>query len=188
MRSAVFLDRDGVLNRSVRRSHTEYGSPRRLEELEILPGVREAFGLIKKIGFLTIVVTNQPEISRGFLSVADLDAIHGYLRDRLPIDDIYVCQDDDGARCSCRKPKPGMLLSAAEKWRIDLGQSFLVGDRAKDIQAGRAAGVTTILVGAEESALLDPPLVAPDLLGAVLLISAQDQDRQSAVNLNDRGA
>lgn len=143
----MFLDRDGVLTRTVVRPHTQYGSPRSLDELELLPGVTEAVALLKRLGMKVIVVTNQPEVSRGLLREEDLRAMHVTLRASTDIDDIYVCIHDDGDDCACRKPRPGMLLEAARKWDIDLGRSFMVGDRWRDVDAGLAAGCTTLFIG-----------------------------------------
>jgi len=142
---AVFLDRDGVLNRAPTRGGRPL-SPSRLEEVELLPGVPEACARLREEGFGLIVVTNQPEVARGRLSREAVEAIHAFLRDRLPLDDVRVCYHDDGAGCDCRKPKPGMLLAAAAAWGIDLRRSFMVGDRWRDIEAGRRAGCTTVFI------------------------------------------
>lgn len=142
---AVFLDRDGVLNRALVRGGRPL-SPSRLEEVELLPGVPEACTRLYDGGFHLIVVTNQPEVARGRLSRDAVEAIHEFLRGRLPLDDVRVCYHDDGAGCDCRKPKPGMLLAAAEAWGIDLSRSFMVGDRWRDIEAGRRAGCTTVFI------------------------------------------
>jgi len=140
---AVFLDRDGVINRAVMRAGTPH-PPTSVAELEILPGVAEAIARLRGAGYQAVVVTNQPDIARGTTSRAQVDAIHEYLRERLPLDDIRVCPHDDADGCQCRKPKPGLLLSAPE---FDMAASAIVGDRWRDIEAGRAAGVgVTILV------------------------------------------
>ena len=171
MRRAVFLDRDGVVNKSVPRLHTHYGSPRHFNELVLMPGVREAIDLIKEMNFLIVVVTNQPEVARGLLAADELDAMHSYISRALPIDDIFVCPHDDEAGCECRKPKPGMLLVAAEKWDIDLSRSFLVGDRPTDMGAAHAVGAQGILVGPAEFETKDSVMSARDLLEAGHLIS-----------------
>jgi D-glycero-D-manno-heptose 1,7-bisphosphate phosphatase len=145
LKRAVFLDRDGVLNRALERDGKPY-PPRNPEELEILPGVPEALALLKARGFLLIVVTNQPDVARGTLPRELLDAIHARLTAELPLDDIFICPHDDADACACRKPKPGLLLEAASKHGIDLASSFMVGDRWRDIDAGHAAGCTPILI------------------------------------------
>lgn len=142
---AVFLDRDGVLNRAPVRGGRPL-SPSRLEEVELLPGVPKACARLHDGGFGLIVVTNQPEVARGRLSREAVEAIHEFLRGRVLLDDVRVCYHDDSAGCDCRKPKPGMLLAAAEVWGIDLSRSFMVGDRWRDIEAGRRAGCSTVFI------------------------------------------
>ena len=144
-RRAVFLDRDGVLNRALVREGLPY-PPHCAEEVEILPGVAGALADLRRAGFLLLVVTNQPDIARGTLAADMLGKIHAHLRTELPLDGICVCPHDDADRCACRKPQPGMLLAAAQEWSVDLPASFMVGDRWRDIEAGRRAGCTTVLV------------------------------------------
>jgi D-glycero-D-manno-heptose 1,7-bisphosphate phosphatase len=143
---AVFLDRDGVLNRAIVRNGKPY-PPRDLKEFVMTHGARTALEELKREGFLLIVVTNQPDIARGKTSRADVDKINARLGARLPLDAIEVCEHDDTQQCDCRKPKPGMILRAGEKFGVDLGGSFMVGDRWRDIEAGRRAGCRTILIG-----------------------------------------
>ncbi|PYT52432.1 MAG: HAD family hydrolase [Acidobacteria bacterium] len=145
MRRAVFLDRDGVLNRALIRDGRPY-SPSGLPEVEILSGVPEACQRLRRDGFLLVVVTNQPEVARGHLTRQTVEEIHGLLRSRIPLDDVRVCYHDDLDGCDCRKPRPGMLLAAARDLNIDLSRSFVVGDRWRDIEAGRRAGCRTILI------------------------------------------
>jgi D-glycero-D-manno-heptose 1,7-bisphosphate phosphatase len=144
-RRAVFLDRDGVINLAVVRD----GAPRppsSLSELEILPGVPEALARLKAAGFRLIVVTNQPDVSRGLLSRESVDAVNAHLSMRLPIDEIRTCWHDDADRCSCRKPEPGLLLDAAREAGLDLSSCYMVGDRWRDIGAGKAAGCATVFI------------------------------------------
>lgn len=143
---AVFLDRDGVLNANVERDGRPV-APWRLEDYEILPGVGEAVSALKRAGFLTVVVTNQPDIATGRSAPATLEAMHDKLRRHVEIDDIRICPHVDADSCACRKPKPGMLLEAAADHAIALERSWLVGDRWRDIAAGHAAGCRSILVG-----------------------------------------
>ena len=147
MRRAVFLDRDGVINRALTRDGKPY-PPTMLEEFEILPGVVEACARLKQAGFLLVVATNQPDVGRGTLAQSTVEALHEHLRQRIPLDRIEVCyHPGQGASdCDCRKPKPGMLLRAAKELDIDLAQSWMVGDRWRDIDAGHAAGCRTILI------------------------------------------
>jgi D-glycero-D-manno-heptose 1,7-bisphosphate phosphatase len=145
VRPAIFLDRDGVLNRHVVRNGRDV-SPRRLEDFHLLPGVAKAVELLKQAGFLAVVVTNQPDVARGFLNPAHLDCMHERLREGVSVDAIYTCCHDDADGCDCRKPKPGLLLRAAKEWRISLSDSFFLGDSWKDIEAGRGVSCTTVLV------------------------------------------
>jgi D-sedoheptulose 7-phosphate isomerase len=144
-RRAVFLDRDGVINRAFVRDGRPFPPPTQ-QELEVLPGVPEALRELKSQGYQLIVVTNQPDVGRGMLSRQTLDAMHQTLLASLPLDDILVCCHTDQENCDCRKPKPGMLLEAARKHNIDLSASFMVGDRWRDIDAGYNAGCKTILI------------------------------------------
>jgi len=142
---AVFLDRDGVLNRAVVRDNKPY-PPSGVHELEILPGVREALLRLRTAGFLLIVVTNQPDVARGTTSQGAVERINEALATTLPIDEFRTCYHDSSANCACRKPKPGMLLDAAGKWNIDLSRSFMIGDRWRDTEAGDAAGCQTMFI------------------------------------------
>ena len=147
MRRAVFLDRDGVLNRAVVREGKPY-PPSTVEDLEVLPGVVEACEHLRQAGFLLIVATNQPDVARGQLRQDVVEAIHAALRIRVPLDDIRVCYHSELDRCACRKPEPGLLVEAARCWEVALADSFLVGDRWKDIEAGRRAGCKTVFIDA----------------------------------------
>ena len=155
---AVFLDRDGVLNRAILREGKPH-PPDTVEELEILPDVPEALAALKAGGFLLLVVTNQPDVARGTKQRSVVEAIHSTLAAALPIDDFFVCYHDDPDGCDCRKPKPGLMVQAAGKYGIDLGASYLIGDRWRDIDAGRAAGCRAIWIdrGYSERGPSEPP-------------------------------
>lgn len=145
-RRAVFLDRDGVVNRAIVRDGKPY-PPADLSQLDVFPDVAEALGRLKAAGYRLIVVTNQPDVARGVQSRAAVEAIHAELLARgLPIDDFRVCYHDDQDGCECRKPKSGLLLAAAREDGLDLASSFLVGDRWRDVEAGKRAGCTTIFI------------------------------------------
>ena len=118
-RRAVFLDRDGVLNRAVVRDRKPY-PPSAVEDLELLPGVPAALERLRRLGFLLLVVTNQPDVARGDQSRAVVDALNAALARRLPLDDVLVCFHDDADACDCRKPLPGLLLHGARRYRVDL--------------------------------------------------------------------
>ena len=145
MNRAVFLDRDGVINRTHIRERKPY-PPIGLSEIEILPGVAQALLALRKAGFLLIVVTNQPDVARGSTSREAVEEINNHLASRLAIDEIYTCFHDNKDGCDCRKPLPGSLLAAAKKHRIDLKASYMVGDRWRDIEAGQRAGCKTIFI------------------------------------------
>ena len=145
MMRAVFLDRDGVLNRAIVRDGKPY-SPGSLEEVEILPGVREPLERLRAAGFLTVVVTNQPDVAAGRQQREVVEGINGYLQSKLPIDAVKVCYHGDMDGCDCRKPKPGMVLAAARELGIDVGRSFLVGDRWRDVAAAQAAGCQALFI------------------------------------------
>jgi transaldolase len=145
MGQAIFLDRDGVINRAIVRDGKPY-PPAGLDELEILQDVPLALRKLKEAGYRLIVVTNQPDVARGKQSKSVVEQIHKKLFDVLPIDDILVCYHDDSDQCDCRKPAPGLLFRAAKQYDIDLNSSFMIGDRWRDIQAGQSAGCTTIWI------------------------------------------
>ena len=145
LKPAVFLDRDGVLNEAVTRDGKPY-PPASAAEMQITSDAAPALARLRELGMTLIVVTNQPDVRRGTQSVAAVEAIHERLRQSLPVDDFFTCFHDDGDACGCRKPKPGLILQASARHRLDLSRSFLVGDRWRDIDAGRAAGCRTIWI------------------------------------------
>jgi D-glycero-D-manno-heptose 1,7-bisphosphate phosphatase len=145
MHRAVFLDRDGVLNRAELRNG-KLAPPWSPADVVILPGAAAACAALRAAGYLLIVVTNQPDVSRKTQRRTTVEAINAAIRARVPLDDFRVCYHDDRDGCRCRKPRPGLLLAAAKDWGIDLRRSFLIGDRWKDIQAARNAGCRGLLV------------------------------------------
>lgn len=145
LRRAVFLDRDGVINRALVRDGRPF-PPGRIEELEILPGVREALSRLRDAGFRLVVVTNQPDVARGTQRREVIEAMHASLAAALPIDEFRVCPHDDRDGCACRKPKAGMLEDAARGADLSLSDSFMVGDRWRDVEAGQRAGCTTVFI------------------------------------------
>ena len=148
MRRAVFLDRDGTLNLLVPRPDGTWASPRSPAEFKLVEGISRQVERLRSAGFLAILATNQPDLARGFLDSQVLEAMHQELMKQAPLDGIMVCAHDDADNCLCRKPRPGMLMQAAERWEIDLPGSFMVGDSWKDMEAARAAGVKDILINA----------------------------------------
>jgi D-glycero-D-manno-heptose 1,7-bisphosphate phosphatase len=143
-RSAIFLDRDGILNKVIRRNG-RISSPWSIGEFEI---IHKASGLVnaaKKKNYLVIVITNQPDVARGNMTMTDLETMNRLVRESFSIDDLGVCTSADDSDFR-RKPNPGMIFEMADKWGIALGDSFFVGDGEKDIIAARRAGVKTILL------------------------------------------
>lgn len=148
MKRAVFFDRDGVINPVVMRGDV-VASPRTFDEFTLYDDVAEEMARLKAAGFRIIVVTNQPDIARGKMTVAELERMHALLRAQLPVDDIIVCPHDDSDRCQCRKPLAGMLLAAAEHDGLDVSCSYLIGDSWKDMGAAQRAGCCGILLAKE---------------------------------------
>ncbi|EWY42515.1 D-alpha,beta-D-heptose 1,7-bisphosphate phosphatase [Skermanella stibiiresistens SB22] len=172
--AAVFLDRDGVLNRALVRDGKAF-APRRLQDFRLLPGSAAAVATLRRAGFPTIVVTNQPDIGNKLVDPAIVAAMNDRLRRRAPVDDILVCPHGQTEGCSCRKPKPGLLRDAAARHGIDLSISYMVGDRWSDVAAGRQAGCFTILIdrGYREGCPERPDAVVATLPAAVALILAR---------------
>jgi len=163
---AVFLDRDGVINRASERDGLPY-PPASLADFEILPEVPAACAKLKAADFLLVVATNQPDVGRGTLDQSVVESIHAHMMNVLPIDRVEVCfhSGKDPNECDCRKPKPGMLLRAARELGLGLAQSWMVGDRWRDVDCGRAAGCKTIFIdrGYAEELRQKPDFSACDL-------------------------
>lgn len=144
-RRAVFLDRDGVLNRAIVRDGKPF-APHSLDAFEILPGVPGALARLRAAGFLNVVVTNQPDVAAGKAQRSDIEAMHAQLLKTLALDAVKVCYHAEADHCACRKPRPGMLLEAARELGIDLAASFLVGDRWRDVGAAQTAGCRALFI------------------------------------------
>jgi D-glycero-D-manno-heptose 1,7-bisphosphate phosphatase len=173
---AVFLDRDGVLTIPLFRNGRSF-APLRLEDFELYPDIAGPLKALKQRGFLLVVVTNQPEVGRGRLDPETLREMHRRLSAALPVDVIKVCPHTPEDRCNCRKPLAGMLLEAATEFEICLPASYMVGDRAGDIDAGHAAGCRSIFVDLGYTAEMpprEPDAVVPSLQGAVDWILANE--------------
>jgi D-glycero-D-manno-heptose 1,7-bisphosphate phosphatase len=163
-RRAVFLDRDGVLNRAFRDAAGTLRPPSSPAAFELLEGAAEACARLRAAGFVLVVATNQPDVARGTQERDVVEQINAALRRVLPLDAVFTCYHDDEDDCACRKPLPGMLIAAAEELGILLEQSFMVGDRERDVEAGRRAGCRTVLVGEERA---EADFRAPSLLASV---------------------
>lgn len=180
MNKAAFLDRDGVINR---KAPTEDEYITCWEQMHIIPGVGEAIALLNRAGFRVIVVSNQRCVAKGLVTISDLDAMHQQMRHELRevganIDGVYYCPHEEQPPCSCRKPEPGMLLSAAEEHQVNLQSSWMIGDSEKDVEAGRSAGCRTVRIlrpGATANGRAD--LVARSLLEAVHQILRLEENR-----------
>jgi D-glycero-D-manno-heptose 1,7-bisphosphate phosphatase len=172
--AALFFDRDGVINKVI--NSENFRGPRCVEEVFISEGILEILSLSKFLGFSNLVVTNQPDVSRGHLSVESLQSIHNLVMHHLPnIDAIITCPHASSDWCICRKPKDGMLRVAGQEFNIDLSRSFMIGDRWVDIEAGRSAGVKTVLVEREYSWLSTSSGVPPAELIPDFVISHTDR-------------
>ena len=143
-RPAVFLDRDGVLAREIVRDGTAY-APTRVEDFVLVPDAAEQVQRLHEAGFLCVVFTNQPELASGELLPSDLDEMHRQLRAAVPVHDIFFCPHHRSEGCRCYKPALGMIEDAVARWNVDLAASYVVGDRWRDVDAGRAAGCYAIL-------------------------------------------
>ena len=178
MRKAIFLDRDGVINKVIIKNGLPH-SPPSFVQLQILSGVKESILMLHKLNFICIVVTNQPDVSRGKIEKKIVIKMNNYLKDNLKLDDFFVCYHDDHDNCICRKPKPGLLLDAVKKWDVDLKKSYMIGDRWKDIEAGNSAGCKTIFIDCnyKEAKPKKTNFTTDSLVNAVHLIE-QDQDRK----------
>lgn len=170
MKPAIFLDRDGVLNK-------EKSYITSLEQLEIFSYTKRCINGLHKMGYLAIVISNQSAIARGMMTENGLENIHGYMKKELLLDAIYYCphyyqegkMTEYNIKCHCRKPETGMIEQAIKDFSIDLNHSYFVGDRATDIQTGKNMGIKTVLLKSgykqwQEALVLEPDLVCDDLI------------------------
>lgn len=149
-KKAVFLDRDGVINKVVyHKEVNKPSSPWRFDEFKIISGIKSPLEKLNKKGFVLFIITNQPDITKGLIEKGLTEKINEILIKEFPIKEILVCHHQDHHNCDCRKPKPGMIIKLAKKYNIGLEDSFLIGDNWKDIEAGKSAGCKTILINAE---------------------------------------
>jgi D-glycero-D-manno-heptose 1,7-bisphosphate phosphatase len=167
MSPAIFLDRDGVINRAVIRDGKPY-PPASVDDVEVPADVRPALERLRSAGYRLVVVTNQPDVARGHQRRDVVEAINASLAARLPIDEFRVCYHDDADGCSCRKPRPGLLMQSP---RLDVPHSVIVGDRWRDIEAGRRAGVRAAVLVDNGSG--EPCDVSPDVRVASLAEAAE---------------
>ncbi len=145
LRPAVFFDRDGVLNEATVRDGVPR-PPQSLDELRVISSARDAVAAVRAAGFVPVIVTNQPDVARSTQRIAVVEALNEAVTRAVGIEATYVCVHDDTDGCDCRKPKPGLLLRAARDHGLSLSESYLIGDRQKDMVCGRAAGCTTVFI------------------------------------------
>jgi D-glycero-D-manno-heptose 1,7-bisphosphate phosphatase len=145
MKRAVFVERDGILN-AVQVGPKNPISPLTIEEFKLNLKAKAPLTLLQKAGFVLVVTTNQPGISRGYQSRRELDYMHDQIRKTFPVDDILVCAHDEADQCPCRKPRPGLMIEAAFKWHLNLDHSFVISDKWQDAEAARTSGSTSLLV------------------------------------------
>lgn len=171
MRKAVFLDRDGVINRAIVRNGKPY-PPSSLIDFEFLPGAEATMRKLRDSGFLVIVVTNQPDVRAGAQRLSEVEKMHDRVRAAGLVDDIKTCFHIDSDGCNCRKPRPGMLIEAAKQRSISLTSSYMVGDRWRDVAAGKAVGCRTFFIdyGYAEHQPESPDFVVASLAEAGRLI------------------
>lgn len=188
MNKAVFLDRDGVINRLIFNARTgEYESPHRTEDLELYPYAPEALRKIKDMGFLLFLLSNQPSYAKGKVSLEEIKAIHDKFHGLLisagvKFADYFYCYHHPSGtvpefslECKCRKPKPYFILKAREAYRLDLKASWMIGDRDSDIICGHSAGLKTILIKNDDSVEKNeeclPDFCVRGLIGAVEVLA-----------------
>lgn len=160
LRPAVFLDRDGVIAVPEFRDRRSF-APTKLADFRLYPEASASLQKLKRAGFLLVVVTNQPDVGDGLTARSEVEAMHEHMRRALPVDSLKVCFHGHADRCQCRKPSPGMLLEAASELGIDLARSYMVGDRASDVEAGRRTGCATVFIDLDYA---EPAPTAPDYI------------------------
>lgn len=180
-RKAIFLDRDGVINRKL----PENSYVTKVSEFEFLPYVPEALAKLRKLGYLLVLTTNQRGIAREFMTERHLRTIHDFMQSRLApkgasLDAIYYCPHERDEGCSCRKPEPGMILSAVRDMHIDVSVSYMVGDSVADITAGRRAGTKTVRISDDTDE--DADMTFPSLLQFVLYLERTSAKGNSTRN------
>lgn len=171
---AIFLDRDGVINHVVfHEGIPKASSPWNISEFKLIEGIEKPLEMLHSNGFLLFIISNQPDISRGNIEEGTTERINEILYEKFPVKEIMVCPHDDKDNCSCRKPKPGMILQLAEKYNIDLKDSYVIGDGLKDMKAGEAAGCTCILIDTPYNKNVSSDIRVNSLADAVEIIDSK---------------
>ena len=145
MNSAIFLDRDGVVNYTIIREKKPY-APICINELKIIPEIKRVIDFFKQRQFKVFVITNQPDVARGKVTMGEVKKINASILSQLSIDEIFTCYHDNQDQCECRKPRPGAFMTLSKKYNIDLTKSIMVGDRAKDIEAAKNANCPSVFI------------------------------------------
>jgi len=169
---AIFLDRDGVINEVVFHESDKPSSPWTFSEFKLLPGIKEPLEELNKMGFFLFIISNQPDISRGFIEKGITEKINQIIYDNFPIKEVLICPHDNHHYCNCRKPKPGMIFELSKKYDIDIKKSFLIGDNWKDTGAGQKAGCKTIILNKNYNQTVDADYRTENLSTAVKLIKS----------------
>jgi len=170
--SAVFIDRDGVINKAIVSEGKPY-APRNSAEFELIKGVPEQLNRLKANGFLIIVITNQPDIGHGLISANEIKLMHAELQEKVLVDEIYMCSHRQDQLCNCRKPNTKLFFDAKTRFNINMAASYMIGDRWSDVEAGNRAGVQPIFIDygyRESKRRLGPCRVVEDLVAAVKVI------------------
>lgn len=162
MKRAVFIERDAILN-EVRPGPKQQIPPLTLEEFKVIKAVEPALQVLKSAGFVLIATTNQPGLSRGYQSRRELDRMHDILRKAFPLDDIMLCPHDENDHCPCRRPRPGLLIEAAFKWKVNLDHSFVISDKWQDAEAARTAGCTSLQLKSPWNGQVHHDFILPNL-------------------------
>ncbi len=174
---AVFLDRDGTLNKAVLNRpdlpEKPITAPFKFEELEFVPHLQEALGIMRDAGYKLIVITNQPDVANGYLTQHEWEKIHFTVMREVEPDDWIACRHRSVDKCKYKKPSPEMILAMAEKWDIDLTKSYMIGDTSNDTIAGKAAGCKTILIRWPYNLGTETDFIVPSLLEAAKLIASR---------------
>jgi len=168
----IFLDRDGVINEVIFRGGKKPIAPWNMKEFKLRPGLKEPLAELSKMGYLLFVVSNQPDISKGHVEASVVERMNKIIKESFPIEEVVICPHVDNDACNCRKPKPGMLMELSKRWKINLSESFMVGDSWKDVEAGKSSGCKTILLDKKYNKGVDADYRVKDLISAVKMIKS----------------
>jgi len=175
---AVFLDRDGVINKVVYHKNIDKpSSPWSIDEFKIIKGIKKPLDKLKEMGFLLFIISNQPDIARGNIKKGTIEKINKIIYEKFPITEIKTCPHDDKDNCNCRKPKIGMILDLQKKYDIELRQSYIIGDTIKDLKTGENAKITTILIDRKYNQNIKTEFREKSLDDAVKIIYKKSEEK-----------